>query len=168
VLGGLAGRFRSVAQYEAERQKVRRFVGRLDLFGFPSTPAVLEAVRRSRWERTSIAILALVGCWALIPIVMFIPPHIEWVLAAFIGGIVLFWRHWRGEYVVKRFEGACPSCQTPLDVKTGSLVRFPRAIPCYSCHHEPWLEVVEGDPTEERSHGAPHQRNTVALSRDTP
>lgn len=123
------------------RESTRRLPSHVELFGFASTPARLEVVQRSRLERRVRAVLALLGCWALIPVVGIIPPHIEWAATAFIGGIFLARRYWRAEFVAVSFEGACPRCASPLAMKPGTLVSVPHTITCYECHSEPWLEL---------------------------
>lgn len=113
---------------------------RLTLFGFGATPATIEATVRTRSERGRRAIAMLAACWAAIPIVFFIPPHLPWALGAFAAGIFLARRRWIGEYVVHGFDGRCPRCGHALSLKPGSLLRLPCAVTCFHCHHDPWLE----------------------------
>ena len=114
---------------------------RLSLRAHEPRPAVLEVVYRPPKERIVRATLSLLGCWALAPLVAIVPPHIPWALLAFASGIYLAVRQWTGEYVVKRFEGACPRCESPLPLPPGSRIKLPHRMVCYQCHHEPVLEV---------------------------
>ena len=114
---------------------------RLSLRGHEPRPAVLEVVYRSPRTRATRAILSLLGLWVLTPIVAIVPPHIPWAILAFVGGIYLAYRQWTGEYEVHRFEGVCPRCAAPLPLPSGSRIRLPHRMVCYSCHHEPVLEV---------------------------
>src|SRR5687768_1316197 len=81
---------------------------RLSLRGHDARPALLEVVYRAPKERITRALLSLLGCWVLAPLVAIVPPHIPWALLAFASGIYLAVRQWTGEYIVRRFEGACP------------------------------------------------------------
>jgi hypothetical protein len=121
--------------------ETRRADARLTLRGHDPKPAALEVEYRSPRTRATKALLSLLGCWVLVPVVAFIPPHIPWVIVAFIAGIYLSVKQWRGEYVVQRFEGACPRCGAVLPLPAGSRIRFPHAMTCFQCHHEPMLEV---------------------------
>ena len=114
---------------------------RLALRGHEPRPAVLEVVYRSPRSRAARALLALVGLWALAPVVALVPPHVPWALLAFLAGIYLAVRQWTGEYVVERFEGSCPRCAAPLTLQPGSRIRIPHRLVCYACHHEPVLEA---------------------------
>jgi hypothetical protein len=114
---------------------------RLTLRAHEPQAAVLEVVYRPPRTRATRALLSLLGLWVLAPIVAIVPPHIPWALIAFLAGIYLAHRQWTGEYVVQRFEGACPRCATPLPLPRGSRIRLPHQMVCYSCHHEPVLDV---------------------------
>lgn len=116
--------------------------GRLSLRGHEPTPATLEAEAVPRGTRTRRAVLNLLGFWVLIPIVAFIPPHIPWVIAAFVAGIYFAYQHWKGEYVVQGFTGDCPRCSNALTIKQGSRVHVPHTITCFNCHHEPVLTIA--------------------------
>jgi hypothetical protein len=114
---------------------------RLTLRGHEPAPAELAVVYRSPKTRATRAALSLLGLWILTPIVAIIPPHIPWALLAFLGGIYLAFRQWNGEYVVQRFEGACPRCGAALPLPPGTRIKLPHRMTCYQCHHEPVLEV---------------------------
>lgn len=114
---------------------------RLSLRGHESRPAELTLVHRTPRERAVRAVLSLGALWALAPLVAIVPPHIPWALLAFCAGIYLAVRQWTGEYVVQRFDGACPRCAAPLRLPAGSRIRLPHAMVCYGCHHEPVLQA---------------------------
>src|SRR5688500_2005000 len=115
---------------------------RLSLRGHEPRPAVIEVVYRPPKERITRALLSLLGCWVLAPVVAIVPPHIPWALLAFAVGIYLAVRQWTGEYVARRVEGACPRCAAPLPLPPGSRIKLPHPMVCFHCHHEPVLEVV--------------------------
>ncbi len=115
---------------------------RLTLGGHPTVPARVEVTFLPARGRAIRALLSLAVCWALMPVVFFLPPHVLWVLAAFTAGIWLAWRSWSGEYVVRSFEGACPRCGSPLALPPGSRIGLPHRMTCYQCHHHPVLEVA--------------------------
>lgn len=117
----------------------------LTLFGFAPSPVRAELVPLAPSVRFTRAMVALFVCWALAPIVFFVPPHLPWVLGAVGGGVYLAWKEWRGVYQVKRLEAACPSCGKALSIEPGKRIRLPYTIVCYGCHQEPLLEAA-GDP----------------------
>jgi hypothetical protein len=114
---------------------------RLVLAGHAPTPAQVQVRPRPRKQRMVRALTLLVVFWALVPLVFLIPPHLPWALGAFAAGIYFALRSLRGEYVVDAFSGACPRCGEPLKVAPGTLVKLPYTVTCYSCHHEPALQV---------------------------
>jgi hypothetical protein len=113
----------------------------LTLRGHEPRPAGVELTYRPPRTRSVQALLSLLGFWALIPLVLFIPPHLPWALAAFAAGIYFAWRSWTGEYVVHSLAGSCPRCGSELSLKPGSRIRLPHALTCYHCHHHPVLQV---------------------------
>jgi hypothetical protein len=110
-----------------------RLEARVELFGSAPAPAVLHGEPRSRLQRRSRALGALFGSWLLLPIVFFIPPHAEWVLLVFFGGLYVARREWRAEYVVRQCEAACPRCGSALKLKPGSTLSLPHEMACPGC-----------------------------------
>lgn len=114
---------------------------RLCLRAHEATPARLEVVRRTRQVRLTRAALALLGFWALAPVVFFLPPHLPWALASVLAGIYFAYRQWTGEYEVRAFAGACPRCGNALAIPAGARIGLPHPMHCYACQHQPTLEV---------------------------
>jgi hypothetical protein len=125
------------------RTEIRTLAVAVRVFGFEASRGELAAIYRPRPVRIARAAAALAACWLAIPIVFFIPPHAEWVLLAFGGGLYLFGKYWRGEYELQRIEAPCPACATPLRLRAGSTIRFPHGTACFACHLEPWIEPLE-------------------------
>lgn len=117
---------------------------RLQLAGHEPRPASLAVTYRTPKTRATRAILSLLGFWALVPVVFFIPPHAPWALAAFGAGIFFAHRQWNGEYVVHHFEGPCPRCDSPLSLPDQARISLPHAMVCYQCHHHPVLTTSPG------------------------
>lgn len=115
---------------------------RLRLPGHEETPARAEVIYRSRSLRLTRALLSLLGFWALVPIVFFLPPHLPWSLAAFALGIYFAWANWSGAYEIRAMEGVCPRCGNALAVKPGTKISLPHKITCYNCHHDSYLEIA--------------------------
>jgi hypothetical protein len=113
----------------------------LHLFGFASTPVDLEVEYRPRQQRTTSALLALVGCWLLVPLVFFIPPHLPWALGAFFAGIYFAVSNARGVYVVRSMEAACPKCAAPMKLAAGTRFKPPKSMTCDACRFTSELEV---------------------------
>lgn len=109
--------------------------------GHDPTPARAEITYRPRSLRLTRALLSVLGFWALVPLVFFIPPHLPWALAAFALGVYFAWTNWAGTYQVRSIRGSCPRCDSALTVKPGTKISLPYKMTCYHCHHEPRLEM---------------------------
>lgn len=125
----------------ADRKQIIAPPTRLRLSGHGATPARAEVVYRPQSVRFARGLSSLLGLWALVPIVFFIPPHLPWALAAFTLGIYFGWTNWRGGFVVQTLEAECPRCGNALTVEPGTKIRAEHAVTCYACHHEPWFEM---------------------------
>lgn len=114
---------------------------RLTVFGFSPTGGRMEVEYRPFAVRLTRTLISLALCWGIAPVVFLIPPHFEWALAAVLAGIYYARKNWTAEYVVKFFEGTCPSCGSTLDLEPGTTIRFPHGLTCFECHHEPFLRA---------------------------
>ena len=121
---------------------------RLSLFGFVPTPARLSVTARTRSERVARALLTLLGTALAAPLVAIIPPHIEPVVMTVIAGLYWTRKHWVAEYVVAEFDGVCPRCLTPIDIKPRTTLRFPQNVACFKCHEHPFLELGDAPPVD--------------------
>lgn len=125
----------------ADTKRIIAPPARLRLSGHGAAPARAEVVYRPQSVRITRGVLSLLGFWALVPIVFFIPPHLPWALAAFTLGIYFGWTNWRGALVVRTLEADCPRCGNRLTVEPGTKIRMEHAVTCYECHHEPSFEM---------------------------
>lgn len=130
---------------DADGREVARPEAWLELPGSGTAPVEVEVSFQPRGARVVRALVALLGSWALIPLVFFVPPHLPWVLAAFFGGLFLAWRFWRGDYLVRSFRGDCPRCGTVLELKPGTRIRGRHTLDCYACHRHPDLVLTGAD-----------------------
>ncbi len=127
------------------------------LFGFKPTPARVEVIARPTSWRASHALVSLAIGWGLIPVVMFVPPHVPWVLAGFFGGIYFAIHYWRERYTLVALETTCPKCGSPLRQEKPTRLALPHRLHCDSCQQNPILEVdVRGlAPGGATAEGAP-------------
>jgi hypothetical protein len=117
--------------------------GQAVLFGYP--PSEVRATLRPRprsWRLTGAAQRVAVSL-AVAPFVAMVPPHAPWLIGVLTAGGVMARRRWLEEHTLTAIEGACPSCGTPLEVKSGRL-RFPHPLTCEACHHVSSLRLAEG------------------------
>ncbi|HKJ93391.1 MAG TPA: hypothetical protein VJ957_09485 [Longimicrobiales bacterium] len=128
----------------SSRSATQTYNARLILPGRPDGTARTQLTHRTLRQRVLQGLGAWLGFWILAPLVVFVPPHLPWALAAVILGLYFGVRYWRGEYVVRSFEGACPSCGEPLELKAGSHIRMPYTMDCFHCHRSSTL-VLDGD-----------------------
>lgn len=133
---------RDVGEAESETSSATiRPPARLTLFGFPATPAQVELLPRQRSWRLTHGLLALIGCWVLMPIVVFIPPHVPWVLGAFFTGIYLAQRRFTEHYTLQRMDGTCPKCGASRSITKPTRLSLPLSLSCPNCHQDISLEV---------------------------
>jgi hypothetical protein len=115
---------------------------RLALVFHAPTIARLEVVYLPAAGRLARALLCLVLCWGMLPLLIWVPPHFPWAVAAFAAGIYLPFRFWTGRYRVRSFFGFCPRCGRALELRRGTKINLPHTLTCFHCHFEPVLEVV--------------------------
>jgi hypothetical protein len=115
---------------------------RLALVFHAPTIARLEVVYRPMPGRLARALVSWAVCWGALPFLVWIPPHYPWIIAAFVAGIYLPYRFWNGKYTVLSFSGFCPRCGRALELRRGSRINLPHALPCFGCHFDPVLEVT--------------------------
>src|SRR5690606_452769 len=126
-------------------------------FGYTPAAARLEVEPRSLAARRMRGLITVVVCIAVAPIVFFIPPHAEWLLALVVGGGLETRRQLLAQYRVLSFEGECPRCGAALRMRSGTLLRLPHGINCTSCRTESRLEEgpVPEDAANVREAAAP-------------
>jgi hypothetical protein len=115
---------------------------RLILGAHPPALARVVLVYKPLSGRLARTILSLGFFWGIIPVLIWVPPHIPWVLASFTAGAYLAYRYWTGRYLVCAFTGGCPRCGRPLELELGSTINLPHTLTCFQCHFEPRLEVT--------------------------
>jgi hypothetical protein len=124
----------------------------LTLFGAPPTSGVATVVSQARSTRFRRALTALLLCWVLACVVIFVPPHLPWVAASVITGVVLFVRRLREDVRLLRLCGTCPRCGRSHEHAIGGRFRSGRTIVCPHCHNQLTLHI---DPPAARSKSAP-------------
>ncbi|MBB4638196.1 hypothetical protein [Longimicrobium terrae] len=110
------------------------------LAGHADAPAHLSVVRATGWSRVRrTAIFAT--AWISGSITMFIITLFDPFMTAlpFLIGAWMTGKSWSGRYRVMSFEGACPRCHHPIQLKPGARIAAPHPLVCYHCHHEPKL-----------------------------
>lgn len=117
----------------------------IELFGFASTPAHVEVISRAPSWRVSRALLSLAVAWGTIPVVFWLPPHLPWVLGAFVLGIYFAWKYFTQHHTMTVLEGKCPKCAAPQALEKPVRFHTPYKLSCAGCHHDLYLVAeVEG------------------------
>ncbi len=96
------------------------------------------AVRSDRWRRSG-ALRQLLW-WALVPVVIWIPPHFPWVIVVLALGAVRAWGRWREHVTLLKLSGTCPHCQAEQTFPDHGRLRHPHEVHCVSCR---WSLRVE-------------------------
>lgn len=99
-------------------------------------------------ERVARSILSIVAAAFLAPLVFLIPPHLEWVILTVAGGVYWARKNWVAEFVVASCDAVCPRCHSPITIKSGTTLRLPHTVVCYSCHEHPALERGAAPPVD--------------------
>jgi hypothetical protein len=122
---------------------VARPEARIELPGSGTTSAEIEVVYQPRSTRVARSLIVLAVTAVVMPVVIFIPPHVVWPLVTLAAGLWLARRYWVGTYHVSRFEGECPRCGTALELKPGQRIGARHTMECYGCHRQPRLIIDE-------------------------
>jgi hypothetical protein len=117
----------------------------LETFGFQDTRCDVELMARSQSWRMTRALLSILVCWGLLPVVALLPPHFPWAIGAFIAGIVLAQRRLTERYTLRAASGCCPKCQAPIVVSNAGRLRRPQPVQCESCAQDLVLHVRFAD-----------------------
>lgn len=146
---------------------------KLVLPGSGSIPATVEVIYQSQATRLSRALIILAVSILISPVLFFLPPHFLWPLVSLAAGGYLAWRYWTGEYYVTHFEGACPRCDTPLEMKRGTRIRGRHTLDCHGCHRQPTLilddpEHPPEEPSEPASPTAPEVPEVTEVPTESP
>ncbi|HEX6307064.1 MAG TPA: hypothetical protein VFZ69_02685 [Longimicrobiales bacterium] len=122
---------------------------RIGAVGVYATSAQLIAFRRTRSERAMRTVLTFAGACLGSPVAFLIPPHAEPAALAFLIGLYFTRRAWVAEWEVVRMIGTCARCDSPLELKRGTVLYLPHTLTCAQCRAELWLEVGAAPPVEE-------------------
>lgn len=118
----------------------------LETFGFPANPATVVLLARPRSWRLTRAVLSLLISWGLAPVVIFVPPHLPWVLAAILTGPILAYRRLTERHTLRSVSGSCPKCGETVLEETRTRLKLPYSITCPHCHQNLLLSVsLNGD-----------------------
>jgi hypothetical protein len=111
--------------------------------GHRDAPAHLSVVRYStvaRYYRTLLYGMMWIASTVATFLVTIFDPFMT-CMPLFVGAVMTY-RSWRGRFRVTAFQGACPRCAQPLNLKLGSKIASPHHLVCYNCHHEPHLYLA--------------------------
>jgi hypothetical protein len=114
---------------------------RLELFGFPSTPARLSLTTYPRGRRLFRAARPLLIALAVAVPLTILTLGFDLVftpLALLMGGLFAR-RAWHARHEVRYFEGRCPRCDRALELRPGRPIGIPHTLDCFGCHSHPRL-----------------------------
>lgn len=123
----------------------------LTLRAHPPALARVVLVYKPLPGRLARTLASLAFFWGIIPLVLWVPPHVPWVVGSFVTGLYLAHKHWTGKYLVCSFAGVCPRCGGALELDLGTTINLPHTLTCYCCHFEPRLEIARPAPDRPRA-----------------
>lgn len=106
----------------------------------PARISVVHYSRIARVYRTILYAMMWIGSSVATFLITIFDPFMTSM--PFFVGAVMTYRSWRGRFRVTSFDGACPRCAKPIDLKPGSKIGSPHHLVCYNCHHEPDLYLA--------------------------
>jgi hypothetical protein len=109
--------------------------------GPEATEAKARIVERSAQWRRSGALKGL-ALWLLIPVVVFVPPHIPWVLIVLAVGAIRAWGRWNEHATLLSLRGPCPKCGTDQQFAETGRMKFPHKVTCASCRWDLQVHVA--------------------------
>jgi len=95
--------------------------------------------RTPAWRRSS-ALMQL-GWWLLVPIVVWIPPHIPWVLLVLAVGGMRALNRFREFRTLVSLRGPCPKCGTEQEYREVGRMKQPHTVHCANCKWELQVQV---------------------------
>jgi|1186.fasta_scaffold74596_2 hypothetical protein len=113
---------------------------RLVFMGGKATEGRARVVERSKaWRRSQV--MKDLALLLLIPVVVFIPPHIPWPLIVIgVAGMRAF-NHSREHRTLLSLRGPCPKCGTDQEYKELGRMGNPHKVTCASCRWDVFVEV---------------------------
>jgi hypothetical protein len=114
---------------------------RIELFGFPPTPARLTFAYFPRGRRLLRAARPILIALAVsVPfLIATLGVDLVFTPLALLIGAIFARKSWKAAYEVRGFEGSCPRCGQPLSLESGKPIAIPHAFDCYGCHTHPRL-----------------------------
>lgn len=99
-----------------------------------SSSGTLFFTAYSPTDRTTRAVTALVGCWLIAGITVFIPiAHFFLVPAFFIAGPILAVSRYKQTDAKDKIEGTCPRHNGPISIKLETTDKLPKWTYCPEC-----------------------------------
>ncbi|HET7460991.1 MAG TPA: hypothetical protein VFJ82_07075 [Longimicrobium sp.] len=126
---------------ETDLARVPEVPARLVFMGGASSEARARVIERSAAWRRSQALKDLL-LLLLVPVVVFIPPHIPWVLLVI--GVALFraFNHNREYATLLSLHGPCPKCGAEQDFSELGRMGNPHKVTCAHCKWDSYVEVA--------------------------
>lgn len=125
---------------ETDLSRIPEVPARLVFMGGTSSEGRARVIERSAaWRRSqSIKDLLLL---LLVPVVVWIPPHIPWVLIVI--GLALFraFNHSREHRTLLSLRGPCPKCGAEQDFTELGRMGSPHKVTCAHCRWDLYVEV---------------------------
>jgi hypothetical protein len=113
---------------------------RLTFAGGAASEGRARVIERSdAWRRSSA--LAQLAWWLLVPVVVWLPPHVPWVLLVLgVGGFRAINR-FRERRTLVSLRGPCPKCGTEQEFRETGRMKRPHAVHCAHCRWELRVDV---------------------------
>lgn len=113
---------------------------RLVFMGGTATEARARVVERSKaWRRSQV--MKDLALLLLMPVVVFIPPHVPWPLVVLAVALMRAFNHSREHRTLLSLRGPCPKCGTDQEYKELGRMGNPHKVTCASCRWDLFVDV---------------------------
>lgn len=107
---------------------------------------VMHYTAYSAGDRTQRAVIALVACWLVAGVTLFIPiAHFFLVPAFLIAGPVMFFARQKQADAKEKTEGTCPRCKTQITIDMETNDKLPKWTYCPNCDGSIEISEKTGD-----------------------
>jgi hypothetical protein len=125
---------------EVAASSVPEVPARLVFMGGKASEGRARVVERSRaWRRSQV--MKDLALLLLVPVVVFIPPHIPWPLIVIAVAAMRAFNHSREHRTLLSLRGPCPKCGTDQEYRELGRMGNPHKVTCASCRWDVFVEV---------------------------
>jgi hypothetical protein len=137
---------------DPELDQIPEVPARLAFMGGQTSQGWARVLQRTpAWRRSQIIkdLLLLL----LVPVVVFIPPHVPWPLVVIAVACIRAFNHSREYRTLKSLRGPCPKCDFDQEYRELGRMGNPHKVQCANCRWDLYVEVPHASEVTGRAPG---------------